>query len=74
MLHDLHFFILTCLHKIHSFSLAVSSEAIRIDELDFIVLKLHTYTTFFLLKLYPIRNYKWKLGIVSFLTSIYPEQ
>ena len=26
------FFILTCLHKIHSFSLALSSEAIAIDK------------------------------------------
>ena len=35
IIHDLHFFflILTCLHKIHSFSLALSSEAISIDQL-----------------------------------------
>ena len=37
MLHDLHFLILTCLHKIQSFSLALSSEAISIDELGLIV-------------------------------------
>ena len=44
------FFDLTCLHKIHSFSLALSSEAIEIDELGSNVPTPHTYTTFFLLK------------------------
>ena len=33
MLHDLQFLIFTCLHKIHSFPLALSSEAISIDVL-----------------------------------------
>ena len=47
MIHDLHFFILTCLHKNHSFSLALHSEAIAINELGSIAPKLHTYTTFF---------------------------
>ena len=50
MLHDLHFLILTCLHKIQSFSLALSSEVILIEELDLIALLLHTNATFFLLK------------------------
>ena len=50
MIHDLHFLILSCLHKNHSFSLAFPSEAIAIDELGLIVLKLHTFTTFFLHK------------------------
>ena len=36
MLHDLHFLILTCLHKIQSFSLGLSSEAISIDEIGLI--------------------------------------
>ena len=49
MIHDLHFLILTCLHKIHSFSLALSSETIVIDELDSLTTKLHNYTTFFFL-------------------------
>ena len=44
------FFMSTCLHKNHSFSLALSSEAISIDQLGSIVPKLQTYTTFFLLK------------------------
>ena len=47
MLHDMHFLILTCFHKIQSFSLALSSEAISIDELCLIVPLLHTYATFF---------------------------
>ena len=42
--------ILTYLHKNHSFSLALTSEAIAIDELGSIVPKLHTYTRLFLLK------------------------
>ena len=50
MIHDLHFLILTCLHKNHSFSLALSSEEISIDKLGSITQKLHTYTTFLLLK------------------------
>ena len=50
MIHDLHFLILTCLHKIPSISFMLSSEAIAINELGSIALKLHTYTTFFLLK------------------------
>ena len=49
------FFILTCLHKNHSFSLALPSEAIAIDEPELIAQKLYTYTTFFLLKYI----YKW---------------
>ena len=50
MIQDLHFLILTCLHKNYSFSLALPSEAIAIDELDLIAPKLHIYTTLFLLK------------------------
>ena len=50
MIHDLHFWILACLHKNFSFSLALPSEAIAINELGSITPKLHTYTTFFLLK------------------------
>ena len=50
MSHNLHFFILTYLHKINSFSLALSSEAISINELGSILPKLHACTTFFLLK------------------------
>ena len=49
MIYDLHFLISTCLHKIHSFSLSLSSETIAIDELGSIAPKLHTYTTFLLL-------------------------
>ena len=33
MIHDLHFSILTSLHKNHSFSLALHSETIAINEL-----------------------------------------
>ena len=47
MIHDLHFSILTSLHKNHSFSLALHSEAIAINKLGSIAPKLHTYTTFF---------------------------
>ena len=47
MIQDLQFWILTCLHKNHSFSLALPSEAIAINELGSIDQKLHTYTTFF---------------------------
>ena len=36
MLHELHFLIFTCLHKIQIFSLELSSEAISIDELGLI--------------------------------------
>ena len=36
MMHGLNFLILTCLHKIHSFSLALPSEAIAINELGLI--------------------------------------
>ena len=50
MIHDLHFLNLTCLHKIHIFSLLLSSEAIKIDELGSNVPTSHTYTTFVLLK------------------------
>ena len=46
MVHDVHFSILTCLHKNHNFSLALLSEAITIDELGSIAPKLRTYTTF----------------------------
>ena len=51
MIHDLHFLILTFLHKNLSFSLPLPSEAIAIDELGLIAPKLHTYTNFFLLYL-----------------------
>ena len=47
MIHDLHFWILTCLHKNHSFSFALPSEAIAINKLGSIAQKIHTYTTFF---------------------------
>ena len=40
IIHDLHFLTLTCLHKNHSFSLALLSEAIAIDELGSISPKL----------------------------------
>ena len=50
MLHDLKFLILTCLHKIQSFSLVLSSEANSIDEFGLIASQLQTYTTFVLLK------------------------
>ena len=50
MIHDLHFWILTCLHKNHSFSLALPSEVIAINELDSFAPKLHNYTTFFILQ------------------------
>ena len=47
MIHDMHFWILTCLHKNHSFSLALPSEVITINELGSSAPQLHTYTTFF---------------------------
>ena len=51
MLHNLHFFfILTCLNKILSISLVLSSEAISTEELGLISPLLYTYATFFLLK------------------------
>ena len=60
IIHDLHYLILTFLHKNHSFSLLLPSEAIAIDELGSIALKLHTYTTFFLLKF----NFHKKLQVI----------
>ena len=46
MIHDLHFRIVACLHKNHSFSLALYSEAIAFNELGSIAPKLHTFTSF----------------------------
>ena len=70
MIHDLHFWILTCLHKYHSFSLALRSKAIAINELGSIAPKLHIYTLFFLFqcilhKIF-IKSYTLKVSIVSF--------
>ena len=50
MIHYLHFLIFTYLHKMHSSSFALSSEAIAIHELGVIASELHTDITFFLLK------------------------
>ena len=58
--------ILTCLHKNHSFSLALPSEAIAIDELDSIAQKLYTYTTFFLLKFIFHKKLQVVVGYRSF--------
>ena len=60
MLDDLHFLILTCLHKIQSCSWRLSSEAISIDELGLISPQLHTYTTFFLLNDVVWWGFDWK--------------
>ena len=67
MLHDLHFLIFTCFQKIQSFSLALFSEAISNLWTWFDCTKNFTlipYSSCF--SLLSIRNYKWKLGIVSF--------
>ena len=78
MLHVLHFFYFDMSHKIHSFSLVISSEAIWIDELDFIVLKLHTYTTLFLLKfisnkkLQVVVRYRFFFCLVFILSNKMP--
>ena len=72
MLHDLHLLILTRLHKIRSFSLALSSEAIAIDELGSIAPKLQTYTTFFLFMFIFRKKLQVVLGYrFFFLLSIY---
>ena len=71
MLHYLHFFILTCLHKIHRFLLALSSEVIFIAEPRLIVPLLTLIPLSSYLSLFSIRNCKWKLVIVSFLFRIY---
>ena len=65
------FFILTCLHKIHSFSLELSSEAIAIDELGSIAPKLHTYTTFFLVKFIFHTKLLVVVGYRFFLCLVY---
>ena len=69
MLHDLHFLILTCLHKIQSFSLVLSSEAFSIDELGLIGPHLHTYTTFFLLKFIFHKKLQMIVGYRFFFLS-----
>ena len=51
MLYYLHLLILTCLHKVQGFSLGLSSEAVSIHDIGLIAQSLHTYTTFFFLKL-----------------------
>ena len=49
MMRDLHFLILTCLRRVHGFSLPLNSEAVTIDELGSIAPGLRTCATFFLL-------------------------
>ena len=49
MIHDLHFFYFDSSSQNHSFSLALPSEEIAIDDLGSIAPKRHTYATFFLL-------------------------
>ena len=73
IIHHLHFFVLTCLHKVQSFSLGlhVSSEAISIDELGLIAQNLHTYTTFFLLKLIFHKKLKVIVGYRFFFGLVY---
>ena len=71
IIHDLHFLILTCLHKNHSFSLALPSEGIAIDELGSIALKHHTYTTFFLLKFIFHKKLQVEVGYIVKYVAIY---
>ena len=71
MLHDLHFLIMTCLHKIRSFSLALFSEAIAIDELCSIAPKLQTYTTFFLLMFIFRKKLQMVVGYRFFFCLVY---
>ena len=69
MIHDLHFLISACPHKIHSFSLVLSSEAI--DELGSIAPKLHTYTTFFLHKYIFHKKLRVIVGYHFFFCLVY---
>ena len=71
MIHDLHFLILTCLHKNHSFSLVLPSEAIAIDELGSIAIKFQTYTTFFLLKFIFHKKLQVVVGYRFFFCLVY---
>ena len=70
MIHDWHFLILICLHKIRSFSLGLSSEAISIDELGSIALTFHTYTTFFLLKFIVRKKLQVVVGYSFFVCLV----
>ena len=70
MIHDLHFLILTWLHKNHSFSLALLSEAIANEELGSIAPKHQTYTIFFLLKLIFHKKLQVVVGYRFFFLSI----
>ena len=75
IIHDLHFLILTCLHKNHSFSLLLPSEAIANDELSSIAPNLHTNTTFLLLifnkKLQVVVGYRFFLFFLFFFSFFY---
>ena len=71
VINDLHFLILTCLHKNHSFSLGLPSEATSIDELGMIAPKLQTYTTFFLLKLIFYKKLEVVVGYRFFFCLVY---
>ena len=71
MIHDLHFLILTCLHNIYSFSLAISSETVAFDELGSIAPKLHTYSTFLLLNFIFHKKLKVVVGYRFFFCLVY---
>ena len=71
IIHDLHFLILIWLHKNHSFSLALPSEAIAIDELGSISPKLQTYTTFFLLEFIFHKKLQVVVGYRFFFCLVY---
>ena len=64
-------FLLTCLHTINTFSSALSSEAIQINELGSIVQKLHTYTTFFLLQFIFDKKLQVVVGYRFFFCQVY---
>ena len=71
IIHDLHFLILTCLHKNQNFSLALPSEAIAIDELGSIALKFQNYTTFFLIKFIFHKKLQVAVGYRFFFCLVY---
>ena len=69
MIHNLHFLILTCLYKIHIFSLAWSKfNWVRLP-LSFTPIPHFSY-----LSLFFVKSYMWKVSIVFFFCLVYIRQ
>ena len=72
MKHDLHFRVFTC-HKNSEFffSLALSFEAISIDELGLTAPYLHTYATIIMLKFIFHKKFQMEVGYCFFFYLVY---